>query len=269
MRFYDGPAPGDERPIDGGSFNRDDIGHEAWNFRLAGDRLYGYFQPPTGKVNLERIDPSAAGVGEMSNVLVVMVARRSKGGQVIIGWYEDATVHRYSVPHSPGKPRGYGHFCTAKQEGGVLLPEYDRVFEVPRTVGLGQKNVCYKFDENGEPRNAEWMQQAIEFIVRCGAKKAPINPEVDVERKIAHFAEGALAQSKGQGFAQDAKGRHALEQRAMKAATRHFEGKGYSVEEVSARRPYDLLRKRKSQKLQVEVKGTTMDGGMIILTRNE
>jgi hypothetical protein len=74
MRFYDGPAPGDERPIDGGSFNRDDIGHEAWNFRLAGDRLYGYFQPPKGKVNLERIDPSAAGVGELSNVLVVMVA---------------------------------------------------------------------------------------------------------------------------------------------------------------------------------------------------
>src|SRR5262249_34068279 len=62
MRAYDGPREGDKRPIGGGSHNKSDIGHEAYNFHTAGGRLYGYFKPSmrSDALKLERIDPLAA-----------------------------------------------------------------------------------------------------------------------------------------------------------------------------------------------------------------
>jgi len=32
MKFYQGPKPGDEKPIGGGSYNTGKIGHEAYNY---------------------------------------------------------------------------------------------------------------------------------------------------------------------------------------------------------------------------------------------
>jgi Protein NO VEIN, C-terminal len=79
----------------------------------------------------------------------------------------------------------------------------------------------------------------------------------------------ALARSKGQGFARTKEERKALEDHAMTAAKRHFRNEGFKVEDVSARRPYDLLCKRGSKELRVEVKGTTTDGEVVVLTNNE
>ena len=90
MRFYNGSVPGDERPVGGGSYNESNIGHEVYNFRETDERLYGYFQPPmsTDIVALERIDREASpSTKQLNDVLVIFVARRPDGGQVIVGWY--------------------------------------------------------------------------------------------------------------------------------------------------------------------------------------
>lgn len=272
MRFYNGPGPTDERPVGGGSYNEEDIGHEVYNFREAKGRLYGYFQPSMASrtVNLERIDPTATDKDMLSGVLVVMVARRAEGGQVIVGWYSDAEVFREGVPQSPGKPRGYGHICSAKRKGCVLLPEYNRIFEIPRGMGgMGRANICYPLDVKGKPKASDWMQQAINFIDGYRGSDILGDPEADAERESTDVIEKALARSKGQGFPRNHKERRALELRAMHVATRHFEKDGYTVEDMSARRPYDLLCSKGAKELHVEVKGTMTDGDTIVLTRNE
>src|ERR1700758_770058 len=90
MHFYNGQIPGDERPVGGGSYNDDEVGHEVYNFREANGSLFGYFQPPGSSwaINLGRIDPGAADDPDISGVLVVMVAKRTDVGQVIVGWYK-------------------------------------------------------------------------------------------------------------------------------------------------------------------------------------
>jgi hypothetical protein len=272
MHFYNGPVPGDERPVGGGRYNKNKIGHEVYNFREANKRFYGYFQPTMSShaVALERVDPDAAGATKLSRVLVIFVARRTGGGQVIVGWYKNAELLRKNARHSPGKPRGYGHFCWASQRDCILLPDDNRSFEIPSGKGgMGQSNVCYPLAANGKPKPAKWIQQAIQFVFDYDASDILVSPEADAERESAAAAEKALARSKGQGFARSPEERRALEDHAMAAAQRHFRREGFNVEDVSARRPYDLLCKLNSKELHVEVKGTTTTGEAIVLTYNE
>ena len=59
MKFYKGPKPGDEKPIGGGKYNTEGIGHEAYNFLNVRGSLYGYFQPHMKspyEINLGRIE---------------------------------------------------------------------------------------------------------------------------------------------------------------------------------------------------------------------
>jgi hypothetical protein len=75
--------------------------------------------------------------------------------------------------------------------------------------------------------------------------------------------------ARGQGFLLDSKLRKALEEYAMGAAKRHFESLGYSWEDHSKSRPYDLRCCQGEEVLYVEVKGTQTDGEGIILTPGE
>jgi hypothetical protein len=272
MQFYNGPVPGDERPVGGGSYNKSKIGHEIYNFREANGRFYGYFQPTMSSqtVALERIDPRAADKNKLNSVLVVFVAPRAYGGQTIVGWYKDAEVHRKCVRSSPGKPRGFGYFCSAKRKNCILLPDENRILPIPfGKGGMGQANVCYPLATDGSEKRAAWMEHALHFIDDYQGSDAVATPEADAEQEIAAATEKALARSKGQGFARTPKERKAIENRAMEVAKRYFGKKGFDVEDVSARRPYDLLCRRGNAELHIEVKGTTTDGATIVLTKNE
>lgn len=272
MLYYRGRIPGDDRPIGGGRYNKSKIGHEVYNFQEAGEHLYGYFQPTmsSNAIALERIDPEAAGEDTLNSVLVVFIARRPKGRQVIVGWYKDAKVFRRKVQHSPGKPRGYGHFCSAEKRNCTLIYHADRDHEIPFGKGsIGQSNVWYPLAGDGSQKRAPWIQQALDFIVDYQGSNIFAEPEVAVEKESAAAAEEAFAQSKGQGFARTPEERQALEDRAMAVAKKYFRDEGFGVENVSARRPYDLLCRRGTRELHVEVKGTTTDGVAIVLTNNE
>lgn len=72
-----------------------------------------------------------------------------------------------------------------------------------------------------------------------------------------------------QGFGLSTAERQAVELRAMQLAKDHLESLQWRVRDVSATSPYDFVCKRGSEKLIVEVKGTTSTGEQIILTKNE
>jgi hypothetical protein len=72
-----------------------------------------------------------------------------------------------------------------------------------------------------------------------------------------------------QGFGLNSAERKTVEEYAMRFAATHFKREWYSVEDVSATSSYDLLCRRGTEELRVEVKGTSTAGHQIILTRNE
>lgn len=78
-----------------------------------------------------------------------------------------------------------------------------------------------------------------------------------------------LPRGEGQGFHPDPAVRRAVEAYAMRRAQEYFVGTGWSVEDVSRSRPYDLHCHRRGEELKVEVKGTTSAGSVVILTRAE
>ncbi|MGV8885442.1 MAG: MrcB family domain-containing protein [Microbacteriaceae bacterium] len=63
--------------------------------------------------------------------------------------------------------------------------------------------------------------------------------------------------------------RKAIEQCAVALATKSLESQGYRVRDVGATQSYDLDANRGSDRLYVEVKGTTSPGIEVVLTRNE
>jgi hypothetical protein len=271
MRFYNGPVPGDERPVGGGRYNKTEIGHEVYNFKESNGRLYGYFQPTMAAdtVALNRIDVDATD-DKLRHVLVIFVALRASGGQVIVGWYKDAEVSRDRISQSPGKPPGFGHFCSASRSNCVLLPDENRSFEIPTGKGgMGQANVCYRLAPDGASKETSWIQDALEFVDDYQASNILASPEADAEEESAIAVEKALARSRGQGFARTAEERKALEEYAMAAAKKHFRDKGFKVTNVSLKRSYDLLCTKGNREIHVEVKGTTTDGEKIVLTNNE
>jgi hypothetical protein len=78
----------------------------------------------------------------------------------------------------------------------------------------------------------------------------------------------------GQGHALSSAERDAVEERAMRAATKHYEAAGWVVHDVSRdlsakHRGYDLLCKKGRRRLHVEVKGTQGSGESVFLTEGE
>lgn len=85
MKWYRGPQPGDEKPIGGGSYNKREIGHEAYNFLPLDGYTLGYFQPRlhtghSSSIALECIDPASGEEKKLNGVLAVFVATDPENG---------------------------------------------------------------------------------------------------------------------------------------------------------------------------------------------
>lgn len=94
------------------------------------------------------------------------------------------------------------------------------------------------------------------------------SPEIEDARDATARAAGGRSR-RGQGFRQSADERAAIDAHAMALATRYFEQDDWNVEDRSVNHPYDLFCSRAAEELHVEVKGTTADGGSVLLTPNE
>lgn len=136
MKFYRGPKPGDERPIGGGKYNNDDIGHEAYNFLNINGKLYGYFQPHMTKpyeIDLGRIEQNFYGE-KIDDVLVVWFAT-VKRGQIVIGWYKDATVFKSIQSSNELMDRdNYNYNVIAETKNCTLLPISNRTYPVGHNI---------------------------------------------------------------------------------------------------------------------------------------
>ena len=96
MERYSGIINND-KPIHGGSYTKDNIGHEVYNFLECDGRYYGYVENKS--IHIERLGASRND-DKIDNVLVIWFAKAPKGGQKIVGWYKNATVyrHRQKIP---------------------------------------------------------------------------------------------------------------------------------------------------------------------------
>lgn len=173
MKEYAGPQPHDPRPIGGGSYNRKNIGHEVFNFKVINGRVYGFIQVQVGRkrINLERIIPRCEAEDSVDGVLVVFVAVDPEHrGQKVVGWYKNATVYRrhIKVPRWISKKRRqFKVYAEAASRDAVVIPPDERRCEVPVGKGsIGQANVCYLYDERGHGKKMPWVPKVLSWVRR-------------------------------------------------------------------------------------------------------
>lgn len=92
---------------------------------------------------------------------------------------------------------------------------------------------------------------------------------VEIAEAIESTRVAAGKRPRGQGFRVNVEARRATELQAMSVATELLEADGWTVEDVSATRSYDLDCRRGDANLHVEVKGTTSAGDSVLLTPGE
>src|SRR5690606_8717625 len=132
----------------------------------------------------------------------------------------------------------------------VLLPPHERAWEVPSDHTFGQSNVCYTTKPDGTPKNLGWQRDIIDSINHFQGITATENLVIELEQEIIEC-------SRGQGYRLQPEARRAVENRAMGEAIRHFRREGYKVEDTHKNCSYDLICRKGSELLYVEVKGTT------------
>lgn len=279
MKLYKGKQADDERPIGGGSANAVAPGHEILNFLRLGGKVFGYFQPQMQpkerrkahppSIHLEKIEPGFRG-DVLNNVLVIFLARNPKeGGQYIVGWYRNATVHRDHQASPAIERNGIGYFVQTKAGDEFLVPEGRRSQSVPGGKGgFGQANICYLYNDRGTPKsNAPWIAKALKFVSAYQLEDAAKNPASETDSEISQTVASTL--ERAAGYQSNPRIRRAIEDYAMNWALKRLRGLGLTPVDTHATKPYDFVCKAGGADLFVEVKGTQEDGRCISLTPNE
>ena len=156
MNRYQGQTASDQITGGGAYVEEHGYGHEIFNFKPSDGQVFGYVQPPgtayngeTGSgINIARLGASPQ-ESSLSGVIAIWVAKSPQGGSFIVGWYDNATVHRRWQTPPPEANRRYdgnefGYYVKANSSNATLLPPDERLFYVPRGEGgMGQANVWY------------------------------------------------------------------------------------------------------------------------------
>jgi len=207
MERYDGP----DTITGGGAYiEANGVGGEVFNFRPSRGKCYGYAMSlHFAGVDLRALDASRAWLpgDELTGVDVVFIARRPGRGQVVVGWYRNATVfHRHygvrrgSIPGMPpmdgmaatGVTTRRQFLCVTNVEDAFLLPENSRSFEVlaaqaGHTGFPGQSNVWYPSRHADQPEVKAFIKQLQRYIDKVAAQ----TPDDD-EEKIEGVKGGGL-----------------------------------------------------------------------------
>lgn len=238
-------------------------GGEMWNFREEGGRCYGYVMTKNfAGIDLSRILPDQKWTkgSELSDVDIVFISRHPKSnlGQVVVGWYENATVfHKEYRKRRGSKKQGdwnkIEYLCEVLYENATLLPESERTFQVPKGKGFpGQSNVWYENKENSN---------VIQFI-----------------KKLRKYIKGdgsssfkAKRKSRGnRGGKPNKKEMFGIERSAIEETWAYYEGKGYELLSVEADNAgWDLEAVKGNETLLLEVKGHKGNVVQFELTPNE
>jgi hypothetical protein len=257
MNDYDG-NPELDVPLGGGSFiNENGYGYEIFNFRNVMQRCYGYVSTMRGGIRIERLGASQA-ADSVSGVTVVFVARNPEDeAQVIVGWYDNATVFRnYQQPPTFARRSWKGERMEfnlfARYNNCTLLAPAKRTFQVPgrQEGGFGQSRLWYA----DTPEQRVFLRRVRRYLQRPSA----FNP-----------AKGHPAKRKADGRS-DVELRQRIEKQAVTRVRRYFEARGFQVtsKELDCL-GWDLEAVRGRTKLLLEVKGTSAAEFSCELTPNE
>lgn len=147
MRSYCGAV--DEKPVNGGSYNKNNTGYEVYNFLGNKGRYYGFVEAGVDKtINIKKLDGNN---DYAENITVVWIAKSNEAkGQRIVGWYKDAKVFKQlqkDIPEDVMEERDKAfNIYNIYAEKAVLLDVNDRKYIVK---GMGQSNIWYgNEDEN-------------------------------------------------------------------------------------------------------------------------
>jgi hypothetical protein len=279
MRWYRGPQAGDEKPVGGGKYNKESLGHEAYNFLPLNGKLLGYFQPKLAPSALQSTVPStialerikAGFTGEsLKNVLTVFFATDpERGGQRIVGWFRSSTVYRHAQESSLKARQCFSYYIEASEGDEVLVPEDRREFTLPGGKGgAGTANVCYVLKQGGGPKeNSPWIAEALDYINSYALENAAHDPASEADAAIAGNIAATLEHAAG--FQSNPRIRRAIEQYAMAWAERHFKQLKYPYRDTHKNKPYDFVCTINGAEVFVEVKGMQDNGKAISLTPRE
>ncbi|MGH4125196.1 MAG: tetratricopeptide repeat protein [Clostridium sp.] len=154
----------------GGAKGENNEAHESYNFQDYNGKCYGYVSNRGGSLNLERFEKATVNDDSVENVLVIWVAKQSKTGKnVIVGWYKNAILYRYSQECYlyGGIGRDLYFSMEAWSKDCFLLPESERIFEIPRStvaekdMGMVQSNIWYA--ESGYAKTM-FIPKVLEFM---------------------------------------------------------------------------------------------------------
>ena len=247
----------------GGSYvDEHGSGGEMWNFRAEAGRCYAYAMSR----NFAGIDLSLLAPGtpwsegdDIDGVDIVFIATRPSVGQVVVGWYLDATVvHRQYRKRRGQEAKGdwetIDYLAEADASNAYLLPEDERVFRVHRGNGLpGQSNVWYANESTAAARNLVADLRA--YIRRPEALRK--------EKPSGGSRTGGLARP-------DADHMLKVEAAAIAKTWREFEKKRYVLTSVEKdNRGWDLEAEQGQHLLLLEVKGHSGNTVQFELTPNE
>ena len=273
MKRYKGPQGDDEKPVGGGSYTKEKLGHEAFNFLPLDGEMLGYFQPQlaagrNSTIALERIRAGFSGAA-LEGVLVVFVATHpNEGGQRIIGWFRNATVYRHEQPSKAAERNQFSYFAKVPADHSVLLPDRNRTFRIPSGSGaFGQANVCYTLDYKGQRKGSSWISDAINYVNSYAQENIALEPESETDRVVEEMV--GISIERGAGFQSNPRIRRAIEDHAMKRAKAHLDKLGYKPKDKHKTESYDFLCDVSGSALFVEVKGTQDRGESVSLTPKE
>ncbi len=254
MEHYQG-LQGDSISLGGGFVTEKGYGLEMFNFLSFEGSVYGYVRPPSkseswdkATLNLDRLAGVKTGE-KLEGVLVVWVATSPQGHGRVVGWYQNATVHRHIQP-APSDPRRqhstdqFMYYVSASEKDATCLELDARVIEVPyRSVGFGQANIMYP--DNPE-KHQQLKEKVWELVIRRSTKSVPRARQVDAHR------------------------RQLIEQAAVGLCRTYYEELGYQI--VSKEKEnlgWDLEASFESLFWRIEVKGLSGLQQLVELTANE
>lgn len=270
MERYDGP----DTITGGGAFVKErGVGGEVFNFKPSRGKCYGYaMSRHGGGLDISYLDNSKKWQkgDELSGVDVVFIARRPGHGQVVVGWYLNASVfhkeYRVRRGSIPGMAEAMRHYlCVTNGTAVTLLPEEMRTFEVPYAPSghkgfPGQSNVWYPEYHDQQPGVGGFIKRLRTYIRSTTGQALTSDEE----------GQPLTGRKGGPGRNPDHAHNALVEAAAVETAWSYYEAAGYSMESVETENlGWDLVARKGRHTLYIEVKGVSASTVAFELTPNE
>lgn len=263
MEQYDGVG---EIKGGGAHVEKNGEGGEMWNFRAESGTCYGYVMTKNfSGIDLSRLDASKAWREneELVGVDIVFFAKKPRGGQVVVGWYKNATLFHRKYRKRRGVKK-YGdwdmldYLCEVDMENAVLLKKSERVFEVPYAPVHGKgypghSNVWYGGAEG--PNSRRYLNNLRNYLDDYAAGALERLRKGKPGRKSRRPDKDLISN---------------IEKAAIRTTWEYFENLGYKLASVEKdNRGWDLEAIKGEELLHLEVKGHLGNVVQFELTPNE